>query len=80
MRPSLPSHRAFVLAFAVLGLVSVAPANASALECRRRVIDTGDSEAYVRSLCGEPTSVMSRTITRSVFGYVQGAGAGAGRE
>lgn len=78
MRAPFSFVRVALLALGVLGLFAAAPESASALQCKRRVIDTGESQAYVRALCGEPTSVTSRAVTRTVFGYVRGAGAGAG--
>src|SRR5690348_11512244 len=40
------------------------PASASALSCNGRLVELGDSEAYVRSVCGEPTSESVRTDAR----------------
>jgi hypothetical protein len=50
-----------------LALVVVGAAPASALDCGHRLVTTGDSEGYVRSICGEPESVMTRTESRTQF-------------
>jgi hypothetical protein len=59
----------------VLALVSVAvlPGAASALSCNGRLVEVGDSEGYVRSICGEPTAATTRMEMRSAFvGYPYG--------
>jgi hypothetical protein len=38
---------------------------AHALQCGRRLVTTGDRAHYVRSVCGEPSSVSTRAVTRS---------------
>jgi len=43
--------------------------SASALDCGQRLVVRGDREAYVRAVCGEPQSAMTRTETRTVGGY-----------
>ena len=57
----------FALAFAL----AITPGSAHALSCDGHLVELGDSEAYVRSVCGEPTAVSSRTELRSVYGYAQ---------
>jgi hypothetical protein len=44
-----------------------ASGSASALSCDGRLVTTGDSEAYVRSVCGEPTAFTTRTETRTMY-------------
>ena len=55
-----------------IGLTALAPARAHALSCDGRLVEVGDSEAYVRSVCGEPTTIMTRMETRAAvmpYGY-----------
>jgi len=53
-----------LLALTALTLWAWAPASASALSCDGRLVEVGDSMAYVRSICGEPTQFMSRIEQR----------------
>ena len=55
------------LAFCAASLVSTP--SASALDCGQRLVVRGDREIYVRSVCGEPQSAMTRMETRTVGGY-----------
>jgi hypothetical protein len=52
-------------------LLSFAVASpAAAVECSQRLVTVGDGEGYVRSICGEPDSVFTRTESRTGFaGY-----------
>ena len=60
---------------AALALWAWAPNTASALSCDGRLVEVGDSEAYVRSICGEPTQFMTRMETRgATIPYVVRAG------
>lgn len=55
------------LAFCIASFA--ASSSAFALDCGQRLVVRGDREAYVRSVCGEPQSVLTRTETRTVGGY-----------
>lgn len=61
------------LARTILGLalgaaaLFAAPGSASALSCDGRLVEAGDHEAYVRSVCGEPTYFSTRTETRTIY-------------
>jgi hypothetical protein len=59
---------ALALAAGVLVATLALPSSASALSCNQRIVGTGDTEAYVKSLCGEPAQVSTRTETRTVYG------------
>jgi hypothetical protein len=61
--------RAFAaLACAFAFAVVVAPAaHADAMRCGTRLVRDGDTQSAVRSLCGEPTDVQSRTILRRPY-------------
>lgn len=56
-----------LLGLALGGALLAAPGSASALSCDGRLVEAGDHEAYVRSVCGEPTYFTTRTETRTVF-------------
>ena len=55
------------LALALAGIAAalLPSASASALGCRHRLVEVGDAQVYVRSICGEPAQVTTRTETRS---------------
>lgn len=58
------------LALAAGGLVLLSHASpALALSCSQRIVDRGDSSVYVRSVCGEPAGMTTRTESRSQFVY-----------
>lgn len=45
--------------------LALGPGRAHALGCDGHLVEIGDTEAYVRSVCGEPTEVHSRVETRT---------------
>lgn len=49
----------------VLAESALAPAPAAALGCNHRLVTVGDSAHYVRQMCGEPASAITRTETRT---------------
>lgn len=54
-------------------VLALGPATAHALSCNGRLVEVGDTEAYVRTVCGEPTTMTSRTETRTAYlGYAYG--------
>src|SRR5262249_27801294 len=56
------------LACAFAFALVVAPAaRADAMRCGTRLVSDGDTQSAVRSLCGEPTDVQSRTIMRRPY-------------
>lgn len=61
--------RALLLA---AGLLSLAPTAAQAMRCGRSLIATGDSQARVQSLCGDPSDTAERIEERTVQGFVNG--------
>jgi hypothetical protein len=62
--------RSLPLAATLLVASFVVPtSHASALDCGERVVTDGDSSAYVRSLCGEPISIVTSTLTRTLVGF-----------
>jgi hypothetical protein len=63
MNAQVCSRGLFAL-MAALALWGWAPASASALSCDGRLVEIGDSEAYVRSICGDPTQFVSRMEQR----------------
>jgi hypothetical protein len=52
---------------------------ASALDCGARLVLPGDTAAYVRSVCGEPASIVTRTESRTVFDASRGTAGVSGR-
>jgi hypothetical protein len=54
-------------AVVVAGAIALSTGTAHALSCDGRLVEVGDSEAYVRSVCGEPTLVHTRTEMRTAF-------------
>lgn len=71
MRVALFLASAFFTFFATIS-------GAEALDCGRRLVLTGDPMTRVRTLCGEPTSITTRTESRTVFGAVHRAGGSFG--
>jgi hypothetical protein len=64
------THRApsSALALSLVVLATfVVPGTAFALDCGQRLVEAGDGEAYVRSICGEPESMATRTESRTDF-------------
>lgn len=58
--------------------IGLAPGTARALSCDGHLVEVGDSEAYVRSVCGEPTAFTSHTEMRAAvmpYGYYPYRGA-----
>lgn len=66
---------AVVLACAWLG----SPGEAHALNCGSRLVEVGDSSVYVRSVCGDPTAMSTRTETRSAWAGTGPYGYGYGQ-
>jgi hypothetical protein len=64
------------LSLALLSLA--APSSAAALDCGTRLVTLGDSQAYVRSICGEPESISSHTESRTDFAAVPSRSDGRG--
>jgi len=53
----------FIAAFiACIGFASVAQADA--MRCGSRLVTFGDTKSAVRSICGEPTDIQTRSILR----------------
>jgi hypothetical protein len=66
--------RVFVLAAGMLGAGWLLPepsAAANSMRCDTRLVQEGDSQYEVRSLCGQPDDVQQRTETRRVQRAVQ---------
>ena len=53
-----------LLLVALLALACSSPAFADAMRCGNRLVSNGDTQTQVRDLCGEPSDVQSRFITR----------------
>ena len=52
----------------VFAIAMAAPAaRADAMRCGSRLVRDGDTQSAVRSLCGEPTDVQTRTILRRPY-------------
>lgn len=64
--------RSLLRAFSGLALLSAglaaAPAPASALDCGQNLVVRGDNAFRVRAVCGEPSSIATRTETRVLPG------------
>ena len=54
----------FLIGLTVLAATLAAPAHADGMRCGGRLIRDGDPRAQVRSFCGEPADVQTRTILR----------------
>lgn len=55
---------------ALILVVVSAPSSASALSCDGHLVEVGDTMAYVRTVCGEPTVASSRVEMRAAYlGY-----------
>jgi hypothetical protein len=52
---------------------------AHALSCGSRLVEVGDSSVYVRSVCGDPTAMSTRTETRSAWAGTGPYGYGYGQ-
>ncbi len=63
LRPMKPALWILALSF----FWAAGPSNASAFWCEQRLVRTGDALSYVRSVCGEPASAISRTESRTHF-------------
>lgn len=68
--------RAWMCALGVCAVALGTASGASALDCGRRLVVEGDTAAYVRSVCGEPAQISTRTESRSRF--VAGRGGAGG--
>lgn len=53
---------ALVVTLLLAGIATTA--NADALRCGSRLVTFGDTRAQVRSVCGEPTDIQTRSILR----------------
>ena len=61
-----------LVGLAVIGAALTAPAHADSMRCGNQVIRDGDSRAEVRTFCGEPVDVQTRTILRRPVYNLQG--------
>lgn len=68
------SSRWLLAAFSLGAIALAAPSTAHALSCDGHLVEVGDSMAYVRTYCGEPSFVTTRQEMRSVWGTVGGYG------
>jgi hypothetical protein len=59
-----PLMRAPALLATLLLCWGITTAHADAMRCGSRLVTFGDTRAAVRSLCGEPTDVQTRSILR----------------
>jgi hypothetical protein len=56
--------RLFIHAAALLMLSVTTSAHADAMRCGNRLVTFGDTRAAVRSICGEPADIQTRSILR----------------
>jgi hypothetical protein len=61
---ALVMRSVIVSLFAVVAVLG-ASSTAKALQCGERLVEIGDAQAYVRSVCGEPSSATTRAETRT---------------
>lgn len=53
-----------ILATLLLAALLAPTAQADAMRCGSKLVNSGDTQSEVRELCGEPTDVQTRTVVR----------------
>lgn len=66
------SVKGWAMAVLLGGLTTSATAHADSMNCKDRIVSTGDSRYQVKATCGEPDDASQRVEYRTVRGRVSG--------